>query len=133
MKREGYILNWKGCILAERIAILDKPLYHYRFMRTGSAAADLGWQHAVIIGIHTEIENELKRMGKYSEYREMFLRQRLTDFRHQYCNNMRERDKEVYRQLVQSALTDEDWDFLQKTPQKLPDGVREFYDTILRT
>ena len=87
----------------------------------------------MIIGIHTEIENELKRMGKYSEYREMFLRQRLTDFRHRYCNNMQEKDKEVYRQLVQSALMDEDWDFLQKTPQKLPDGVREFYDTVVLT
>jgi len=125
---EDIILNWKGCVLAGRIAILDKMLYHYRFKRPGSAAADVGWRHAAIIGIHDEIDNELKRIGKYRDYQDVFLQQRLTDFYHRYVSNIREEDKEIYVRLVQSALTSEDRDFLRKAPQtQLSDGVREFY------
>ena len=104
--------------------------YHYRFLRPGSAGADRSWRHTAIIGIHNEIDNELKRMGKYSEYRNVYLQQRLSDFRHRYCNNMQDTDKEAYLRLVQSALTEEDWKFLRSAPPSFPAHIREFYDTM---
>jgi hypothetical protein len=97
-------------------------------LRPGSAGAEKGWQNAILVCIHNEIGNELKKIGKYREYQDMFLQFRLTEFYHRYHSaSMLDEDKDAYVQLVQSALTSEDRDFLQNPPAQFPTEVREFY------
>ena len=127
---EDVMMNWKACVLAEKIAVLDEALYHYRLLRPGSAGAERRWNHATIFGISDEIGTELKQLGKYSEYREAFLQQRLANFFGRYVNNMTERDKPVYLSLVQGSLTCEDREFLL-SETVLDDSIREFYARII--
>jgi glycosyltransferase involved in cell wall biosynthesis len=132
MPYEDILLNWKGCILANKIALIDEMLYHYRNLRPGSAGAGVHWKYAAIFAISDEIRNMLKRIGKYDEYKEVFLAQRLVDFFGRANVNISKEDLPAYLNLVRHVLTDEDKTFLQTIPEKSTLAfLRNFYADLV--
>jgi len=127
---EDVIQNWKGCVLASRIAILDEPLYHYRRSRSDSSQNTLDRSHFVIVDTVREIETFLKETGKYTEYRNVFLLSKFRMFRHVYII-LPNRYRGEFRTLILEALSEDDRHFLYTSPRRIvPRGIRFFYKML---
>ena len=127
---EDVVQNWWGGVLANQIAILDKPLYHYRISRPGSYLFAFDRKHFVIIDAMNEVGATLRKIGKYGEYSNIYLTTRLGLIHEKYLRLANEFRAE-FRQLVREALTEEDRQFLHSaTPKVLPRKVRAFYKMI---
>ena len=120
--------NWKGCILARRIAILDEILYHNRRSRPGSYQTSLGQSHFVIVDTMNEIGTWLRESGNYEEYRNIFLSSKLDNFRRKYIA-LPNQYRPAFRELVLNALSEEDRHFLRSSCKR---KVQAFYRMLER-
>jgi len=114
--------SWKGCALAEKIAILDKCLYHSRRLRPGSYQATLDRNHLVIAGTMVKVEETYRKIGKFDEYRHILIPQKLHRFYRKYIVVPKEYREEL-GQLILASLSEEDRQFFPT----LPFRVRSFY------
>jgi glycosyltransferase involved in cell wall biosynthesis len=110
--------NWKGCILAERIAILHEPLYHQRRLRLGSYQTTRNLWLCVIVETMNEIGTWLKETGQYDEYREFFLLSKLLRCYRAY-RIMPYKYRKAARSWILGGITDEDRKFLRTVPPQL--------------
>ena len=104
---EDMLQSWKGCVLADRIAILDEHLYHYRNFRPGSYQNVVNQSHFAIVDTMNEIETMLKETGKYAAYRNLLVKSKLTRFRQTYFK-LPENLRPAFRELVLNALSEDD-------------------------
>ena len=129
--------HWKGCVLANQIAVLDEPLYHYRRARPDSLFFAFSRRHYSMIETMDSVEAILKKVGKYDDYREVFLLTKLIfvhnvyqDLYHVYTDSPDECRTE-YRQLIRDTLCEEERHFIKSAPpQILPQNVWAFYETL---
>ena len=104
--------TWKGVVLADRIAILDEVLYYHRNFRPGSYQDVVDRSHFAIVETLVEIETMLKETGRYADYRNVFVKSKLTRFRQTYFKFSADLRAE-FRELVFGALSDDDRLFLR--------------------
>jgi len=123
------IISWKGTVLANRIAILDSPLYHYR-IRQGSYQQIIDEKHFVIIDTYNEVEKMLHETGAYETYKDVFCRVRLMHFYWVYDRFSRPlRSRFIFH--VRQSLKESDREFCRTAPKKLlPNAVRLFYAMV---
>ena len=76
---EDTLPGWKGAVLANYIAVLDKPLYHYR-IRPNSQIQVVSEKHFIIVETFNEIEAMLHETGLYESYKDLYLAARLDIF-----------------------------------------------------
>jgi glycosyltransferase involved in cell wall biosynthesis len=126
------VQSWKGNVLAERIAILDEPLYHHRCFRPGSYQEIVNKSHYVIVDTLLEIESMLRETGKYADYRSLFLKTKLTRFRQMYFKLASELRPE-FRTLILGALTEDERCFLRYASPQISHQIdRCFYRMLER-
>jgi len=123
------LMFWKGIVLANRITILDIPLYHYR-TRPGSYQQVIDEKHFIIIATMEEINKMLHEIGCYHSYRDVFIAQKLNVWCHRYhCLPAPMKPKFVA--LIREALIAEDRDFYRTASKKLiPKATKFFYEMI---
>ena len=76
---EDTLLCWKGAVLANCIAVLDKTLYHYR-IRPNSQIQTVCEKHFLIVEAYNEIEVMLRETGLYESYKNLYFAARLDIF-----------------------------------------------------
>ena len=119
--------SWKGCALAEKIAILDESLYHNRRLRPGSYQTTLDERHLVIVEMMCKIEETFREIGKFQEYRSILLSQKLRRFYRKYVAMPQEFRAEL-GELILVSLSEEDREFLRTASSNLlPFKIRSFY------
>ena len=120
---------WKGLVLADRIAILDRPLYHYR-ARPGSYQQTIDEKHFFIVSAMVETEKMLHETGCYESYRNAFILQKLKlwfSCYHSVPKSLIPR----FAVLIRNALTEDDREFYRTASRKiLHITVRSFYQMI---
>ena len=114
---EDMLQSWKGCVLADRIAILDEHLYHYRNFRPGSYQNIVDRSHFAIVDTMKDIEAMLMTTGKYADYRNLFIKSKLTRFRQTYFK-LPQGLRLEFRELVLDAISEEDRLFLHSASSK---------------
>jgi len=120
--------NWKGCVLANRIAILDEPLYHYRHLRPGSYQATLNQKHFVIVETMNEFKTFLLETGKHDEYRDVFVLPKLKILHYVY-HNLPEYLKPRFVTMIRDTLTADDHAFYRTN--KLAKHLVQFYKIVI--
>ena len=121
--------NWKGIVLADKIATLDEELYH-RSIRKGSYQQTLDKSHFSIIDIINDIQNMLVETGKYEMYKNVFIPHKLLSFRRTYLKLPMKYRREL-RKLICQSLTEQDREFVASPfPKAIPLKVQHFYDLI---
>jgi len=106
---------WKGTVLADRIAILDRPLYHYRRIRPGSYQQTINEKHFVIIETFNDIGYMLQETGLYEVYRDAFIAQKLSSWHYRY-EFLPASLKPKFAALVRDSLTEDDREFYRTAP-----------------
>ena len=105
--------SWKGCVLANRIAILNEPLYYHRTDRLDSYQYTKSARHFILVETRKEIEIMLHETGLYETYKEFFLTKNAAEY-------MR-----LYRALPCSLR----FHFLQHVRKSITESDREFYQS----
>lgn len=100
------IQNWHGVTHADRIAILDEPLYCRR-IRPGSYQQTKDASHLIVTDALREIRDMLLATGKYNVYRDDFISFKINVFNHVYRNIDAKHRKELYGK-IQKAFTEEE-------------------------
>jgi glycosyltransferase involved in cell wall biosynthesis len=122
--------HWKGCILADRIAILQEPLYFWRVSRPGSYQTVRDQTKYAIADTINQVETWLKESGHYDEYREFFQSWKLKRYYLRYLQ-MPSKYREGFRLLILDSLNDENRKFLQTASLQLVSRrVRHFYKML---
>ena len=120
------IQNWRGLTQANKIAILDEPLYCRR-IRSGSYQQTKDASHFIVTDAIREIENMLVATDKYEMYRDYFISFKINAFRHVYQNIMPVYRNELYikiqNNLNEKEMIDAD-DFLSKTNRRFWHFIR---------
>jgi len=109
--------SWKGIVLANRIAVLDNPLYHHR-SRSGSYQTTINDKHFVIIETLSEIEQMLLNTGFYELYKNYFGMQKIDSLCCLYCRLPRSLCIQ-FQKYIHQSLTESDREFYRTNPQKL--------------
>jgi len=79
--------SWKGIALAQRIAILDSPLYHYR-IRRDSYQHGRNETHFIIVETMNEVEKMFHETGFYSAYKEVIFEIKLASYYNWVCSGL---------------------------------------------
>jgi len=125
------LFSYKGVVLADRVAILDSPLYHYR-IRPGSYQKSTGEKHFIIVETFNEIEAMLHETGLYESYKDLYLAARLDIFFNIYFFQLLSpllRSK--FLTHIRRYRTEEERVFYRTAPVELvPNHVRAFHAMI---
>ena len=122
--------NWKGCVLAGRIAVLDETLY-YRRNRPGSYQQTLGPSHFVIIDAMNQVGNMLHETGRYNDYETLFLSSRIDAFRRTYFR-LPAIHRPGFRTMLLDALTDEDRSFIESASKVQLSSKNRMFGYVIR-
>ena len=117
--------TWKGCILAERLALLHDLLYHHRHLRPGSYQNTVDRKHFALVSTMNDIGAFLNEAGKYDQYRNIFLSEKLRSWYYLY-RKLPAALKPEYMELLWESLSDDDREFC-RTAKHLPNMVQLFY------
>jgi glycosyltransferase involved in cell wall biosynthesis len=121
--------SWKGTVLANRVAVLDNPLYHYR-TRLDSYQRTNGEKCFVIVETYCEIWKMLQNTGFYADYRVEFISQKMRICMGYYFHvptSLRPR----FAAKIRDSLTEDDRAFYRSAPKKvLGKLTRLFYEMI---
>ena len=119
--------SWKGTVLADRIAILDNPLYHYRRIRLGSYQQATNEKQLVIVETFADIENMLHEAGLHIAYREIFIANKLENLHYRY-GLLPAYLKPKFLHCVRQHWTKADREFCRDILPSHPDkNLRAFY------
>ena len=113
---------WKGIVLAERIAVLNSPLYHYR-IRPGSYQQTIDEKHFIIVETFEEIGKMLRETGYYESYKDFYIQRKLAAYYsryHMFPHSLRSK----FRQHICEHMTTAD---RNAWPSHSCKDVRNFY------
>jgi len=123
------LASWKGTVLANHIAVLDKPLYHYRF-RPGSYQSSQKEKIFIIVETFCDVKTMLHETGLYDLYKDFFFAEQLRHYSGHYRHfppSLRPKFLERIRQY----WSEEDREFCRTAPKKLlPRHIRAFCKMI---
>ena len=118
--------NWKGAVLANRIAILDERLYHHR-LREGSYQHTFDSSHYVIIDTWQKIGDMLRQVDLMSEYYPIYTLKKLNSWFRVY-NLLDRRYRREFLIRIQNHLTEDDYRFVREDlSQQEHKKLRNFY------
>jgi len=124
---EDMIVAWKGTVLADRIAILNSPLYHYR-IRQESAQQVFNETHFVITKTYFDIRDMLQETGLYEIYKDSFLSQKLWFLWHVHGRKLPYSLQAKFVRHIRQHWTKTDRDYCRSTLLlHLDKNVRDFY------
>jgi len=107
------LFAWKGMVLANRIAILDSPLYHYR-IRQGSYQRTIDESHFIIAETFNEIEKMLHETERYESYRNLFHEEKFAHYSVCY-RRLPPTLRSKFLELIRRSLAEIDREFYRKT------------------
>ena len=116
--------SWQGIVLANRIAVLDEPLYHYRCLRPGSYQESFNPSHFTIVDTMNEVETFLRKSGKYDAYKDQFHTQKLAQFFRCY-RGLPVKLQQEFREKIRQNLTLEDREYFYNG--KVKRRIARFY------
>jgi len=98
--------SWKGIVLADKIALLNEPLY-FRRVRPGSYQQTYNESHFVIIDVMKEIAGMLTETGLYQTYKNRFEKFKLDNW---YClyAQIPFSIRSSFLSMIRDSLTEED-------------------------
>ena len=125
------LASWKGTVLANRIAILDNPLYHYR-VRLGSYQQSTCEKHFIIVETYNDIGTMLHEIGLYEAYRDIYLAMKLQAYYLSYrYRRFSFSQRSRFLEHIRRFRTDDEYEFSRVAPKKLvPQIVRSFYKMV---
>ena len=124
---EDMVVAWKGTVLADRIAILDKSLYHYR-IRPESAQQAFNKTHFVITKVYDDIGDMLQETGCYEIYKYPLLDQKLWFFWHVHDRKLPNSLQAEFIYHISMQWKKEEFDYCRKNLLvHLDKNVRDFY------
>ncbi len=121
--------SWKGCVLAQKIAILNEGFYNRR-IRPGSYQQTINESHFIVVETMNEIGAMLRETQTYSLHKDVYLRARLESWRRTYFRLPPEYRRE-FAWLIRRSLNEEDHMFWRSDSNRLaPRKVRHFYSAV---
>jgi glycosyltransferase involved in cell wall biosynthesis len=124
------IHNWKGCVLARRVTVMNEYLYHHRRGRLGSYQSVICQDHFVILDTVKEIETILKDAGQYGDYQTAYWQGKTSSF-HYVHSRLLDAEQSEFRRLVLDSLSKEDLHFIRSASlKKLHPSVPAFYEML---
>ena len=121
--------SWKGIVLADKIALLNEPLY-FRRIRPGSYQQSLGKSHFIFIDTMQEVAEMLKETGFYQVYRDLFEECKLNNHQRLY-SQLPWSIRSSFFQLVRESLTEDDRTFYRDETGKMKRRVLSFYRGLI--
>ena len=125
------LFSWKGTVLANRVAILDSPLYHYR-IRSDSYQRITGEKHFIVVETCNDIRMMLQETGLYGFYKNRFLDVNLSIcFQCYYYRLFSSKLRSKFREHIRRYRTEDERDFYRNDPEnRVPKIVRLFHTMI---
>ncbi|MCL2648690.1 MAG: glycosyltransferase [Phycisphaerales bacterium] len=120
---------WKGTVLANRIAVLDNPLYHYR-IRSDSYQQTCNEKHFMIVETFSDIHKMLHETGWYETYKDFFFVEKL---RHCLRNYWRFPSslRSPFLKHIRQSRTEDERAFYRTAPMNLmPKTVWLFHKVV---
>ena len=123
------LVSWKGTVLADRIAVLNHPLYHYR-IRSGSYQTIVDERHSIIIEVFMEIKKMLCETGKYDSYKNSFREGKFMNYHYHY-RRLSAPLRPKFLELVRQSQDADDREFYRTAPKEfLPPIAKAFYALV---
>ena len=123
------LVAWKGTVLADHIAVLNHPLYHYR-IRSDSYQNIIDEKHFIIVDVFMEIKKMLYETEQYESYKNSFNAVKFRFYHYQY-KRLSALLRSKFLQLVCQTLDADDHEFFRTAPKKfVPRHIRCFCEMI---
>ena len=125
------LASWKGTVLANGIAVLDNPLYHYR-VRPGSYQQSTGEKHFIIVETYNDVGTMLHDTGLYESYRDIYLAVKIQAYYSSYrYRRFSSSQRSRFFEHIRRFRTNDEYEFARTAPKDLvPQIVRSFYKMI---
>ncbi len=128
LRYEDILFHWQSFVLAGKIAVLPEPLYIYR-ERAGSMLAGRGEYFCDIVPIFERIKRFLIQHGVYEDYKNEFLRFKLTMFQDAY-HGIRGPYKPRLVGLIKDSCGEEERLYRREKGNELKGKVRDFFASL---
>jgi len=120
---------WKGTVLANRIAVLDRPLYHYR-IRPGSYQQANKEKLFIVVETYDDVEKMLHETKLYESYKFIFFEEKLQRCLFNY-HRMPRSHRSKFLRHVRQYRTEDEREFFRTAPVELvPENLRAFHKMI---